>query len=58
MATTIYLVTNGYWIGGYYLNKENAEKSVREQNELVEKYRDHKNIDKREWVIEEILTMD
>lgn len=58
MATTIYVATNGNWIGGYFLNKENAEEYVREQNEFVEKYKEFKNVDKRNWAIEEIRTKD
>ncbi|MGF0347676.1 hypothetical protein ACQR3P_28965 [Rhodococcus sp. IEGM1300] len=58
MATTIYVATNGHWIGGYFLIEYNAKEYVREQNELVEKYKDSTNVDKREWVIEEIRTRD
>ena len=58
MATTIYVATNGHWIDGYFLNKENAEEYVREKNELVEKYKEFKNADKRNWAIEEIRTKD
>lgn len=58
MAKTIYLVTNGQWTDGYYLKKENAEECVRYNNEFVEKYKDLKYADKREWEIEEIRARD
>lgn len=58
MATTIYVATNGKWVGGYFLNKENAEDYVRVENELVEKYKNFEYTDKRDWSIEEIRTLD
>lgn len=58
MATNIYVATNGNRIGGYFLSRDNAKEYVQEQNEFVEKYKDLKNVDKREWVIEVIRTKD
>lgn len=58
MPTTIYIVTNGNYISGYYLKKENAEKEVAEINALIEEYKNTPNIDRTPCWVQAIETED
>ena len=54
----IYIVENGNAIAGYFRIRENAEKEVEDNDILIEKYKNHPNVDKKPYFITEIETDD